>query len=89
MGSMLAQKTAMHRRTGDADFYRVISMLRELQASDSFGIRVDEGKGNAGAIMVFRALHVDEATAATARKVRELLHLNPRVQTCLRHCPSR
>jgi hypothetical protein len=30
--------------------------------------------------MVFRAHHADEATAATAKKVRELLHLNPDAQ---------
>ncbi|HEY2118938.1 MAG TPA: hypothetical protein VGH37_07125 [Candidatus Acidoferrum sp.] len=79
-GLHAGSKTAMLRRTGDADFYRVISMLRELQASDSFGIRVEEGKGNAGGIMVFRAHHIDEATAATAKNVRELLHLNPDAQ---------
>jgi hypothetical protein len=67
----------MFRRSGDADFYRLLSMLRELQASDSFGIRVEEAKGSAGGIMVFRAHHVDEKTTATAKKVRELLGLNP------------
>jgi hypothetical protein len=41
-GLHAGSRTEMLRRTGDADFYRVLSMLRELQASDSFGIRVDE-----------------------------------------------
>jgi len=76
-GLHAGSRTEMLRRTGDADFYRVLSMLRELQASDSFGIRVEEAKGGAGGIMVFRAHHVDEATAVTAKKVRELLGLNP------------
>jgi len=39
-GLHAGSRTEMLRRTGDADFYRVLSMLRELQAS--FGIRVDE-----------------------------------------------
>ena len=79
-GLNAGSRTELLRRTGDTDFYRVLSMLRELQASDSFGIRVEEMKGSAGGIMVFRAHHVDAATAATAQKVRELLHLNPKAQ---------
>lgn len=55
-------------------------MLRELQASDSFGIRVEEAKGSAGGIMVFRAHHADETATANAKKVRELLGLNPDAQ---------
>jgi hypothetical protein len=79
-GLHAGSRTEMLRRTGDADFYRVLSMLRELQASDSFGIRVEEAKGSAGGIMVFRAHHVDETATANAKKVRELLGLNPDAQ---------
>jgi hypothetical protein len=79
-GLHAGSRTELLRRTGDSDFYRVLSMLRELQASDSFGIRVEATKQGAGGIMVFRAHHVDEATAATAQKVRELLHLSPDTQ---------
>jgi len=75
-GLHAGSRTELLRRTADPDFYRVLSMLRELQESDSFGIRVEEMKGGTGGIMVFRARHVDEATAATAQKVRELLHLS-------------
>jgi hypothetical protein len=76
-GLHAGSRTAMLRRAADPEFYRVIAMLRELQASDSFGIRVEEAKGRAGGIVVFRAHHADEATAATSRKVRELLHISP------------
>lgn len=79
-GLHAGSRTELLRRTGDTDFYRVLSMLRELQASDSFGIRVEETKQGASGIMVFRAHHVDEATAATAQKARELLHLSPDAQ---------
>jgi hypothetical protein len=73
-------RTDMLKRAGDPDFYRVLSLLRELQQSDSFGFRVDKTPGGAGGLMVFRARPVDEATVATTLKVRELLHLDPHAQ---------
>ena len=79
-GLRAGSRTELLKQTGDPDFYRVLSMLRELQASGSFGIRVDETKGAAGGIMVFRARQVDETTATTGQKVRELLHLSPSAQ---------
>jgi hypothetical protein len=75
-GLHAGSRTELLRRAGDPDFYRVLSMLRELQESDSFGIRVEEIKGGAAGIMVFRAHHVDAPTAATSKTVRELLHLS-------------
>ena len=51
-------------------------MLRELQATNEFGLRVEEKPGTAGAIVVFRAHQLDPAKAATAREVRQLLHLS-------------
>jgi hypothetical protein len=41
---------------------------------------VDKTAGGAGGLMVFRARPVDEATASTALKVRELLHLDLHAQ---------
>jgi hypothetical protein len=79
-GLHAGSRTAMLKRTGDPDFYRVLSMLRELQQTNSFGIRVNETTGGAGGLMVFRAHPVDEATVATTRKVRELLHLDAHAQ---------
>ena len=76
-GLHASSRTELGRRAGDPDFYRVLSMLRELQESDSFGIRVEETKAGAGRIMVFRAHHADDAMAATSQKARELLHLSP------------
>ena len=79
-GLHAGSRTAMLKRSGDPDFYRVISMLRELQETDSFGIRVNETAAGVGGLMVFRARPVDEAAAATAMKVRELLHLDAHAQ---------
>src|SRR6266481_5545396 len=79
-GLHAGSRTEMLKRTGDPDFYRVLSMLRELQQTNSFGIRVNETPGGAGGLMVFRARPVDGATAATAVTVRELLHLDAHAQ---------
>ena len=79
-GLNAGSRTAMFRRTGDPDFYRVISMMRQLQDTDSFGIRVDQAKERTQDILVFRAHQVDEPSSTTGRKVRELLHLDPDAQ---------
>jgi hypothetical protein len=79
-GLHAGSRTELLKRPGDPDFYHVLSLLKELQSSDSFGIRVEGTKGGAAAVMVFRAQHVDEADAANAKKVRELLHLSADAQ---------
>jgi hypothetical protein len=75
-GLHAGSRTEMLKRSGDPDFYRVLAMLRELQATDSFGIRVEATAGSGGGLMVFRERPVDDAAAATALQVRELLHLD-------------
>ena len=79
-GLHAGSRTAMFRRTADPDYYRVIAMMKELQATDSFGIRVEQGKEGTREIIVFRPPDADEASATTARKVRESLHLDPDAQ---------
>jgi hypothetical protein len=64
----------------DPDFYRLLVMLRELQNADAFGLRVEKTKEGEGGIVVFRAREADEKAMATARKVREMLHLSPQAQ---------
>jgi len=76
-GLQAGSRTALLKRPGDPDFYRVLSLLKEMQASDSFGMSVDQTKGGAGTIVVFRTQHVGEAELANAKTVRELLHLSP------------
>src|SRR5260370_15685317 len=49
-GLHAGSRTEVLKRTGDPDFYRVLPMLRALQAPDSFGIRVDETLGAAGGL---------------------------------------
>ena len=75
-GLHAGSRTAMLKRSGDADFYRVLSLIRELQESDNFGIRVETTKGGAATVMTFRAPGASEADIERAKKVRELLHLS-------------
>jgi hypothetical protein len=77
-GLHAGSRTEILRRSADPEFYQALTMLKELQATDSFGLRVQEG--SAGGVAIFRGHQVDEATAATARRVRQLLHLNPDTQ---------
>jgi len=79
-GLHAGSRTEMLKRTGDPDFYRVLSMLRELQESDAIGVHVEESKGSASGTLIFRDRHGDEAVAATTKKVRELLHLDPKTK---------
>jgi hypothetical protein len=75
-GLHAGSRTELLKHPGDPDFYRVLSLLKELQASDSFSTRIDETKAG-GTIMVFRSQQVGEAELANAKKIRELLHLSP------------
>jgi len=65
------------KKQGDSDFYRVLKMLRELQMTGSFALRVEEKDKEEAGVVVFRPRQVDEATEATASAVRKMLGLNP------------
>src|SRR6202007_1159333 len=70
-------RTAALKQHGDPDFYLLLSLLKELQASDEFGIRAQSTKEGGATVMTLRAKGASEADMARAKKVRELLHLNP------------
>ena len=65
------------KRTEDPEFFQVLAMMRELQSSGAFSLRLEQKEGTAGVVAVFRAANLDEATLATAKRVRQLLRLNP------------
>jgi hypothetical protein len=79
-GLNAGSRTEMLKRSADPAFYQVMSMLKELQATDSFGLRVHQAEGESGGVVIFRAHQVDESTAAIGRQVRLLLHLNQDAQ---------
>ena len=65
----------MHQ-LGDPDFYRALFLLKELQASDDFNIRVQSTREEGAAIVSFSSKGASEADLERAKNVRELLHLN-------------
>jgi hypothetical protein len=74
-GLHAGSRTAVVKQQGDPDFYRALSLLKELQASDDFNIRVQSTREGA-TIVTFRTKGASEAALERAKKVRELLHLN-------------
>ena len=68
------------KRPGDTDFYRLLKMLRELQLTGAFALRVQQKDEAETGVVVFRSRQVDEATEATARAVRKMLGLNAEAQ---------
>ena len=75
-GLHAGSRVELIKHAGDPDFYRVLSLLRELQSTDSFGIRLETSKSGETAVMFFRSKSSDEATAEKVRKFRQLLHLS-------------
>ena len=64
------------KKQGDTDFYRLVKMLRELQLTGAFALRVEKRGDADAAVVVFRPHQVDEPTEATALAVRKMLGLN-------------
>jgi hypothetical protein len=90
-GLHASSHTALLKHPGDPEFYRVLSLLRELQESDALALRLideednEEHKENAQpdessgkAILVLRNRQaLDEEAQRASAEVRRLLHLNP------------
>ena len=99
MNGLHAGSGAGVRQSADPDFFRVVNLMKELQATDSFGIRVmgkakgddegdDEDKKNTaenGAVMTFRGTQTDEKANAMDQEVRHLLHLDPKAEEFALH----
>jgi hypothetical protein len=65
-------------RPADPAFYRVLELLRELQAEGAFGMRVEEDKAKGStAVLFFRNADASADVRAKADEVRRLLHLPP------------
>lgn len=67
------------KQTGDPEFFKALSMLRELQSTGAFSLRLVQQDSGA-VVAVFRSSNLDTATLAIAREVRQLLKLNPDAQ---------
>jgi hypothetical protein len=76
-GLHATSRTALVRHDSDAEFSRLLRLLRELQASDSFGLRVEEREGAAAGIVIFRSGLIHDDLLAKSREVRRILRLSP------------
>jgi hypothetical protein len=63
------------RRTADPEFYRVVSLMRELQDANEFGLSVKDKPDNV--IVMFRRHQAEQARPAASVELRQLLHLSP------------
>jgi hypothetical protein len=68
------------QKQGDVDFYRLLKILRELQLTEGFALRVQKKGEEEGGLVVFRKRQLDETSEAKAKEVRNLLGLNPDTQ---------
>jgi hypothetical protein len=71
-------RTTAQEREADADFTRLLSLLRELQTSDQMDIRVQKGADQGeGAVVTIRTEPTRADLAEKGREVRRLLGLDP------------
>jgi hypothetical protein len=68
---------AVLQSAGDPDFYRVLTLMREAQASGSVGLRITQKGDEPGAAIVFHPRTQTEADIARTREIRRLLRLDP------------
>jgi hypothetical protein len=79
-GLYATSRTVAFRRAADPGFYRATELLRKLQTSGGFGLRVETKESGTSALLTLRAPGSDPAIDADANALRELLHLSPDAQ---------
>ena len=68
-------------RPADPDFYRLIALLRKIQASAAMGMRIQRTKDKKQtALIIFRKKNIEPNIEAKIDAVRKLLGLNPELQ---------
>jgi hypothetical protein len=66
------------RGEADPEFYRVVSLLRDIQQSGAVGMRIEAGKGETEAtVFTFREKNIDPAVESKISSVKRLLGLEP------------
>jgi hypothetical protein len=72
----LSNATLM-QNAGDPDFYRLLTLLRDAQASGTVGLRVTQKEDETGAAILFHSRTQTEADVARTHEIRRLLRLDP------------
>lgn len=76
-------QSGMERRQSpaDADFHQLINLLREIQRSGAFGMRIEQrANHNDAAVLFFYHEALDPNVAVIIRSLKQLLGLNPQSQ---------
>jgi hypothetical protein len=66
-------RTGLMKHQGDAEFYRLLALLRAIQVAGALGIRVEDHQGGATGTLVFRANHPDAVVESATQGARKLL----------------
>jgi hypothetical protein len=61
----------------DPNYYKVLALMRELQVSGQFGLRIEDKEGGASGVVTFRTEEVTPELIAKALEVKRLLRLDP------------
>ena len=70
-----------HAHPGDPDFYRVIALVQELQASGAVGLRVVQGaEGQETTLLFFYRDHLSPTLGAALEELEQILGLKPGVR---------
>lgn len=71
----------LDRREADQEFYRLISLLTDVQKSGATGMRIEVGKDKKKAtVFTFRAKHIAPEVDTKIRSAKRILGLNPDVR---------
>jgi hypothetical protein len=66
------------KHASDPGYFRVLGLLRELQVSGQFGLRIEEKEGSSSGVLVFNTETVTPELLAKSLEVRKLLRLDPK-----------
>lgn len=66
-----------NQRAGDADFYRVVALLRKIQISGAMGMKIIKKGENDSTVMFFYQEKITPEIAAAFVELRQLLGLQP------------
>jgi hypothetical protein len=76
-GQYATTNVELLKKTGSPDFYRLLALLRKLQMTEAFALRMEPRGTTERAVVVFRRKQIDEEAESSVREVRRLLGLSP------------
>ncbi len=65
------------KKSGSPEFYQLLTLMRKLQLTESFALRVESKETKEPSVVVFRRRPIDEQAEAMVKEVKKLLGLAP------------